>query len=556
MVISLYRVAFLLTPALLTLQCVARAQDSAPTTSKTASIDGIVTSLPSGESLRGAYVRLTRPGEYGTLYRAMSDGTGHFSFENIEPGSYQIRVNKDGYSSPDRPCSSSDIHDEDVITLVPGQNLSGMKFQLFPPGAITGHVFDSSGDPVTGAEIGAYVATVLRGRRTLARVGQSRTDDRGQFRLFHLEPGQYFLRLDEDLQLRERLEEPSDAAKHMGFRPIFYPDTFELNRSTSFVVHAGQEISGVDFTSHSTEVMRISGKVVNGLSNEPIEAGNLAIVRLDAAMRDDRQSITSENQEGGFEISNLIPGRYLISSMTSNPPDRRAWRGFQEIELRESGLALVIRVLPSREISGRVEIQGAEKIDVRKLQVQLLPHSDVNYGTVFTRVNPDGTFLIPDVGQDIYQVEVSGLPSSYYLKTAFWGSVELIGGRLKIGDASEPQPLILKVSKPAAGVQGQVQTEDGKIACSAQVVLVPEGDEAADEDRFMETGTDQYGKYSFKDTAPGEYRLFAWNQNAPIAYLEPGSLEQYEGKGSAIHLKPEDHLTVPLKLIPVEGVKP
>jgi hypothetical protein len=554
--ISLYRITIFLALAPLTILGTARAQNSAAAVSKAASIDGIVTSLPSTEPLKGAHIELTRPREYRPLYGAMSDGTGHFPIEKIEPGIYQIRVNKAGYSSPDRPCSTLDIHDEDVITIVAGQNLSKMKFQLFAPGAITGHVFDSSGDPVTGAEIGAYVVTVLRGHRTLARVGQSRTDDRGQFRLFHLEPGQYFLRLDDDLQLRDQLEEPTDALKRMGFRPILYPDTFELDRSTSFTVHAGQEISGVDFTSHSTEVMRITGKVVNGLTNVPIEAGNLAALRLEAGIRDHRQLITSESQEEEFEISNLMPGRYLISSMTWNPPDRRVWLGFQEIELRESDLALSIRVFPSREVSGRVEIQQNDKIDFRRLQVDLRPHSDVNDGTVYARVNPDGTFLISDVGQDIYEVAVHGLPPSYYLKTAFWGSVELVDGRLKIGDASDPQPLILKLGKPAAEVQGQVQTTNGKVACSAQVVLAPEGGGAADEDRFVETGTDQNGNYSFKDIVPGDYRLFAWDQNSPVAYLERGSLEQYESQGAAIHLKPEDHLTAPLKLIPVEGVKP
>ena len=79
---------------------------------------------------------------------------------------------------------------------------------------------------------------------------------------------------------------------------------------------------------------------------------------------------------------------------------------------------------------------------------------------------------------------------------------------------------------------------------------------AADEARFVETGTDQNGNYSFKDIVPGDYRLFAWGQNSHIAYLERGSLEQYGSQGASIHLKSGDHLTVPLKLIPVKGVKP
>ena len=186
-IVSRYRVLILLFLSPLGLRVAAAAQAPTPSRTEKASIQGLVTTAPSSEPLKGVSVRLTRTSEYGTFYRGVSDGTGQFSIQNIEPGNYQIRIEKEGYQSPDRVCSSSDIQDEDAIPLAAGQILSGLKFRMLATAVITGHVFDSSGDPITGARVGAYLITALDGHRVLAAIAYAITDDRGQYRLFHLQ---------------------------------------------------------------------------------------------------------------------------------------------------------------------------------------------------------------------------------------------------------------------------------------------------------------------------------------------------------------------------------
>ncbi|HJZ63770.1 MAG TPA: carboxypeptidase-like regulatory domain-containing protein [Candidatus Acidoferrum sp.] len=553
-IVSRYRVLILLFLSPLGLRVAVAAQASTPSRTEKASIQGLVTTAPSSEPLKGVSVLLTRTREYGTFYRGVSDGTGQFSIQNIEPGNYQIRIEKEGYQSPDRVCSSSDIQDEDVIPLAAGQILSGLKFRMLATAVITGHVFDSSGDPITGAQVGAYLITALDGHRVLAARAHAITDDRGQYRLFHLRPGQYFLRLNDAFRLREELEEQTgaDSAKVPGFRPIYYPDTFELDRAIQLVVHAGQEVSGINFTAHFAEVLRVRGEVVSGLTDDHVADGSLAIASLDAAMRENGGASYSIGEDGHFEISDLTPGRYLLSVLAQKLPDRRVWHGQREIELKDSSLNVLVRAFPGHDLSGRIEVQQGNKIDFTHLQVVLEPHTDVNYGEADAKVNADGTFLIPDVEQDLFDVVVAGLPSSYYLKSVTLGDADVTGGRLRIGNAPEAAPLILKIAKPAAEVTGKVQTADGKHACSARVVLIPDSREQVPMARSVEDLADQFGNYSLKGIVPGDYRLFAWDQNSSVPYLERGSLEPFGSQGHPIHLNEGDRLTVPLKLIAVQ----
>jgi len=533
------------------------AQNSAPPPQDKASIQGRVTTVPNSEPLKGVRVRLTRGSEDGTLYVSVSDGAGQFSIQNIEPGIYQIRIEKDGYRTPDRVCSSSAIQDDDLIKLIAGQSLSDLKFQMLTPAVITGHVFDSSGDAITDALVGAYLVAVSRGHRFMARQAAARTDDRGQYRLFHLEPGQYFLRLDDAFRLRLELEEQTnkDAAEVLGFRPIYYPDTFERDQAMEFTVRPGQEIAEINFTAHLANVLRVRGKVVNGITNEPMVDVNLAIEPRDAGVHENEGTSHGIGEDGTFEVSDLTPGRYLVSAMARKLPDRRVWHGQHEIELKDSSLNVLVPVFPGHDVSGRIEVQGGVKIDLTRLQVQLEPHTDVSYGFTYAKVNADATFFIPDLGQDVYDVGLVGLPPLYFLKSTILGDVEIADNKLKIGTQPE-SPLILKVSKPSAEVTGEVQTADGKRACSAQVVLVPENREHVPSIQYMEVFADQFGSFSFKDIIPGDYRLYAWDQNSPVPYLEHGALEPYETQGQAVHLKEGDRLTVPVKLISGEGSNP
>ena len=80
------------------------------------------------------------------------------------------------------------------ITLQAGQTLKDVAFRLTPAGTITGRVTDSVGEPMAGITIQFLRPTYApNGKRTFANVTNTRTNDLGEYRLYWVTPGQYYI---------------------------------------------------------------------------------------------------------------------------------------------------------------------------------------------------------------------------------------------------------------------------------------------------------------------------------------------------------------------------
>src|SRR4029453_11489810 len=60
-------------------------------------------------------------------------------------------------------------------------------------GVIYGRVRDPLGQPVSGLTVAAFTVTYPNGRKTWTIANSKPTDDRGEYRLFWLTPGEYFV---------------------------------------------------------------------------------------------------------------------------------------------------------------------------------------------------------------------------------------------------------------------------------------------------------------------------------------------------------------------------
>src|SRR6185503_1762361 len=58
---------------------------------------------------------------------------------------------------------------------------------------IAGHVSDEDGDPMPGANVRVMRYQYLQGDRRLTPAGNAQTDDKGQYRVWGLMPGDYYV---------------------------------------------------------------------------------------------------------------------------------------------------------------------------------------------------------------------------------------------------------------------------------------------------------------------------------------------------------------------------
>src|SRR5215471_6882328 len=157
------------------------------------SITGYIVRMGTGDPLSKSTVTITTyNAARNQSYTATSTTGGQFSFQNLEPGQYRLAATRAGYvrmeygaRSPSRPGLP--------ITLSPGQRLTNIVLQLMPAGTITGRVFDRDGEPLANVNVEGLRYSYLEGQRVMNVVQTARTNDLGEYRLFWLQPGQYFV---------------------------------------------------------------------------------------------------------------------------------------------------------------------------------------------------------------------------------------------------------------------------------------------------------------------------------------------------------------------------
>jgi protocatechuate 3,4-dioxygenase beta subunit len=145
-----------------------------------ARIDGVVVST-SGVEIEGAIVRLRDPdqGRWAQLPRplphAVSDASGRFQLLGIPGGTFEISCEAKGFV--DGRLRSIEPDPDSPLPLI---------VEMEPGALIRGIVRDESGDPLEGIEVEAT-------KRPRGSSGSTLSDERGEFVIDTVEPGEYRL---------------------------------------------------------------------------------------------------------------------------------------------------------------------------------------------------------------------------------------------------------------------------------------------------------------------------------------------------------------------------
>ena len=112
--------------------------------------------------------------------------------KDIDPGKYRLSVTRTGFvqgeygaRAPQRPGTT--------LTLASGQHLQDVNFRLTPHAVIIGRVVDEDGEPVANAQVQAMRYRFTQGKKQLQPFGFGSTNDLGEYRMFGLAPGRYYL---------------------------------------------------------------------------------------------------------------------------------------------------------------------------------------------------------------------------------------------------------------------------------------------------------------------------------------------------------------------------
>ena len=156
-----------------------------------AALSGRVLRGDTGAVVKRAIVRLAGQ-DTRDRRTVQTDDTGRYQFTDLQAGRYTVTVSKAGFITlaygqkhPRQPALP--------IQVDAGRPLVNVNIALPRGSVITGYVVDEDGEPMARAVVQVLRYVYRQGLRQIEPAGTDQTDDRGQYRVFDLEPGEYFV---------------------------------------------------------------------------------------------------------------------------------------------------------------------------------------------------------------------------------------------------------------------------------------------------------------------------------------------------------------------------
>jgi Carboxypeptidase regulatory-like domain len=524
-----------------------------------ASIDGVVADAGSEARIAKATVDLRIPGTRTAVATTRTDREGKFYLPNVNPGAYRLFITHAGHVTTDK-----------TLTLSAGQRIADLRVAMTAGGVISGRITDK-GKPIGLADAVAVKAIWTEGQPSLVPVISVRTDDTGEFHLFWLPPGRYyvigivwdiatsvgyFVNPDDDdtgnfsaqryvgrtVFMRATAGGIAENEAHV---PVYYPGTTDPLMARAIEVQPGGVIRGIDIDASAIRTGRVSGRVV-GIPNEARTTVDLLPIISGVATSEAQRPSAVVDTVGNFEMGSVAPGRYLATARGGD----RIGRAFVEVHNRDVA-DVVISLSPRISLSGRVVVEGTlppnalSSLRVGLRSDPLLPNA-VNNGVPINVINgvpvkPDGSFIVTAPPGDfrLYVMPLLGPPApdetsprsapGYYVKSIRLGDQDLLSERVRL--QSQPQdPLTIVVGTRPATLQGRVLDDRQQPSTGSTVVLVHDGDLRYHlQERF--TTSDASGHFEFENLAPGNYRIFAWTNVDRGAWHDPEFMRNVESFG-------------------------
>jgi len=524
-------------------------------------IEGSVVNAMTGEPLRKATVTVRRTetsqatAGLPRVYTTTTDSAGRYAVSDIAPGRYRISASRNGFVETDYGERDPQLAGT-VLTLGPRQRISDIVIRLIPHGVISGRVVDEDGEPMASVHVQAMRYRYSQGRKQLSTYGTANSNDLGEYRIFGLPPGRYYISATVTrFPLGDRFgpgpPPGTEQASAQQYVTIYYPGTPDLSTAAPVEVGAGGEIRGLDLAMTKYRTVTVKGRVTDATGSNrqrlmvyltPKEGGSFAAMRRAPAV----------DANGDFEIRGVTPGSYFLVATIADR--ERPVAAKAPLQVGSSGVENAsIQINPPMELAGRIRVDGGGPTNLSGVQVTLQRRDTV--GGMFgpnpsARVQADGSFRIANVTPDLYTFVFSGLPEGCYVKSIRSNDADVLAGGLDL--MSGTLGAIDVVLSPNAGtVSGVVQNDQQQPAPGVTVVLVPEEKERREQAQYYRTAvTDANGRFTMRGVSPGKYSAYSWEYVEYGAYFDPEFMRAFANRGETVTIREGGQEELKLRLIP------
>lgn len=455
----------------------------------------------------------------------------------------------------DQHYLSQGTESEIVLSLKPGQKMSDVLFRMRLSSVITGHVTNDDGEAMMRVQVMALrrpteddldddESPSASHKQELLPAASSRTDDRGQYRIFGLKPGEYYIKAMDSFQ-----PDPDDPSvsqdfwvrEYLGseFAPVYYPGVTQVGQAQVIPVRAGDEVQANVFMQR-IKTVEVAGRMIGG--NGPAKDTFVRLAEPGANNSGtDRQTTTDE--KGNFRLKGVPPGSYVIVAyQRAGGSGVYEQSGRQKIEVGSENIdSLTVSLGGGVSFKGRVTVVGGASPALSQIGIVLLGiDADEQLGG-HGRVKDDGTFEISSVKEGDYAIRVWGLEQGWCVKSVRLGANDILEKGLQVENGATGGSLVVAISSASAQLEGSVTDGDSPLA-GARVRIKPDPETPYIQFRSRSTTTDQTGHFSVTGLAPGKYRVIA---KSPVSL---GS-DPLKSDPQTVTLSEHDQKTIQLAIV-------
>jgi Carboxypeptidase regulatory-like domain len=558
-----------------------------------ASVEGIVVKLGTTEPIPGAVAELSKPSNTSNtppdVLKVTTGDDGKFAFRNLQPGEYRLVASRPGGDyNPARYGQRDPQSPGTPLTLSTAQRMTDVRLEMASTGAISGRVYDRFGEPVAYARVLAMQDWYHEGNRLLDFVQAVQTNDRGEYRLFWLPPGRYYVAArPEDTQSNSTttfVNTPDRATLYfeevLNTPPLtrsivdneVIVETFELTfhggqtnplKAPPVEVRSGMTTPGIDIplTAGTVRARKIQGTIINGATGEPAAGATVsALPRIFMANR--VAPVTTADANGNFTIRGLTSEAYNLHFRTGN------LFGFLSIDGGTGDLENVALVAkPGVPVNGKVSFDGRASSendpDVQRLQISIAQDPGIAGVPSPPPATPagNGSFTVQNVGPVgwDFEIYVRGMPPGGYVKSIKLGTQDVLNakfypepgdsqrGGLHI-DGAVDRPLEIVLGIGTGSIEGTTVDERQQPAPYRTVVLLPDVPLRHRFDLHRVTTSDTFGKFRVTNITPGSYKLFAFDRIDAGAWEDTTVMQGYEGGGRPFRIQENSKETVEMRI--------
>jgi hypothetical protein len=519
----------------------------------TARIRGRVFAADNGAPLRKAQVRLVSP-ELRENRLATTDVQGTYEFKDLPAGRYTLTANKGSFVSL-QYGQTRPLEPGKPLQILDAQTMEKVDFSLPRGSVITGRIVDEFGEPVTDVMVAPMRYQYQQGRRRLVPSGRTtQTNDIGEFRLFGLPPGQYYL----SATFRGGMGGPMDAVSddRSGYAPTYYPGTPNIAEAQRITVSLGQSLSDVSMALVQSRTARITGTAVDS-SGKPLAGGFLMMMSRSGPMFMSSGG-SMIRPDGTFTVSNVAPGEYTLNAqMPGGMPGEMG--EFASMSLTVTGDDISnVQLIGSRMISvtGRIIVnqEDARSLQPSSMRIMTGPVNpdQMMMGGGGGRINDDLSFEVRTrPGLQMIRLQAAmAMPSGWSTRAVRYNGVDVTDTGIDFRPNEDVSGIEIELTNHPSEVSGLVTTVRGEPSKDYTVVVFAQDSQKwGFMSRYLSTGRpDQDGRFKIRNLPAGSYYAVALDYIEQGDQTDPEVLDKLRDHGTLFSLNEGETKTLDLKL--------